>query len=78
MEFDYRTSTVLGKQTLERHKQIIVCTRTQEKRALILQETEPDLPVSVWESLAEVWVDIGLPQARDTECNSPGMCNMLA
>ena len=24
------------------------------------QETEPDLPVSVWESLAEVWVDSGL------------------
>ena len=76
--FDYRTSTGLGKQTLGRHKQNIVCTRTQEKRALIPQETEPDLPVSIWESLAEVWVHIGLPQARDTECNSPGICSMLA
>ena len=25
------------------------------------QETEPDLPVNVQESLAEVWVDSGLP-----------------
>ena len=25
------------------------------------QETEPDLPVCVWESLAEAWVDHGLP-----------------
>ena len=28
------------------------------------QETEPDLPVSVQESLAEVWLDSGLPQSQ--------------
>ena len=28
------------------------------------QETDPDLPVSVQESLAEVWVSIGLMQDR--------------
>ena len=31
---------------------------------LILQETEPDLPVSVQESPVEVWVDSGLPQGQ--------------
>ena len=35
--------------------------RTQEKEALIPHETDPDFPVSVWESLAEVWIDSGLP-----------------
>ena len=29
-----------------------------------LQETEPDLPVSVWESPVEVWVDSGLLQGQ--------------
>ena len=29
-----------------------------------LQETEPDLPVSVWESLAEMWVDSGLSRGQ--------------
>ena len=47
--FDYRTSTGLGKQTLGGHKQNLVCTRTQEKGAMTLQEPEPDLPVSVLE-----------------------------
>ena len=37
-----------------------VCTRTQEKGAVTPQETEPDLPVSVQESLAETWVNSGL------------------
>ena len=50
----------LGKQTLGGHKQNSVHTRSQEKRAESPQETEPDLPVSVQESLAEVWVDSGL------------------
>ena len=36
-----------------------MCTRTQEKGALAPQETDPDLPVSVQESLAEVWVGGG-------------------
>ena len=50
MEFDYRTSIGLGKQTLGGHKQNLVCTRTQEKAAVTPQETEPDLPVSVQKS----------------------------
>ena len=53
MGFDYGTSTGLGKQTLEGHKQNLVCTRTQEEEALTPQETDPDLPVSIQESLAE-------------------------
>ena len=40
----------------------MVGTRTQEKGAVILQETDPDLPLSVQESLAEVWVSGGLLQ----------------
>ena len=31
-------------------------TRTQEKGAVIPQETDPDMPMSVQKSLAEVWV----------------------
>ena len=53
MGLDYRTYTELGKQTLGGHKQNLLCTRTQEKRAVTLQETDPDLPVSIQESLAE-------------------------
>ena len=34
-------------------------TRTQEKGAANTQETDPDLPVSVQESLAEAWVGGG-------------------
>ena len=64
MGFDYRTSTVLGKQALGGHKQNLVCTRTQEKEAVTPQETDPDLPMSVQESLAEVWVGGGLLQSR--------------
>ena len=60
MGFDYRTSTGLEKQTLGGHKQSHVHTKTQEKGAVTLQETEPDLPVSVQESLAEAWVDSSL------------------
>ena len=60
MGFDYRTYTGLGNQTLGGHKQNLVHTRTQEKGAVIPQETEPDLPVSVQESPAEAWVNSGL------------------
>jgi len=42
------------------HNKTFVCTRAQEKGAEIPQETEPDLPVSVPESLVEVWVESGL------------------
>ena len=55
-----RTYTGLRKQTLGGHKQKLVCTRTQEKEAMTPQETEPDLPMSVQESLAEAWVGGGL------------------
>ena len=44
-----------------RAQQNLVCTRTQEKGRVIPQETNSDLPVSVQESLAKVWVDSGLP-----------------
>ena len=59
MGFDYRTATGLGKQTLGGHKQNIVCTRIWEKVAVTPQETDPDFPVSVQESLAKVWVGGG-------------------
>ena len=65
MGFDYRTYTGLGKQTLGGHKQNLVGTRTQEKGAVTPQETETDLPLSVQESLVEVWVNGGLVQGRD-------------
>ena len=55
---DYRTSTGLGKQRL---LEKLVPTGTQEKGAVTPQDTEPDLPVSVLESPAEVWVDSDLP-----------------
>ena len=61
MGFDYRTCTGLGKQTLGGHKQKLLHTGTQEKGAVTQQETGPDSPVSVKESLAEAWVNSGLP-----------------
>ena len=39
-----------------------LCTRTQEKGAGTLQETGPDLPVSVQESPVKTWVSDGLLQ----------------
>ena len=57
-----RTYTGLGKQTLGECKQNLVCTRTQKKGAVTQQETDPDLPVSVKESLAEAWLGSGLLQ----------------
>ena len=39
-------------------------TRTQEKGAVTPQETDPDLPMSVQESLAEAWVGGGLLQGQ--------------
>ena len=62
MGFDYRTSVVLGKWTLGWHKRTLVHTRIQEKGAVTPQETEPDLPVGVQESLEEAQVNSGLPQ----------------
>ena len=59
-----RTYTELGKQTLGGYKQNLVHTRTQEKGAVTLQETDPNLPVSVQECPAEVWVGSGLLQGQ--------------
>ena len=59
-----RTYTGLGKHTLGGHKQNLMCTRTQEKGAVTPQEADPDLPMSVQESLAEAWVSCGLLQDR--------------
>ena len=73
MGLDYRTSTGLGEQTLGGHEQNTVCPRTLERRAATSQETEPDLPVSVQESLAEGWVHSGLHGVRGTEYNSFGI-----
>ena len=64
MGFDYRISAGLGKQILGGHKQNLVCTRTQEKGARSPQEAEPDLPVRVPVSLAEAWVNSGLPHGQ--------------
>ena len=49
----------LRKQTLGEHKQNHVHTRTQEKRAVTPRETDPELPVTVQESLVEAWVSMG-------------------
>ena len=51
-----------GKWTLGGHKQNLVHTRTQEKGAVTPQKIDTDLPVSVQESLVEVWVGGGLLQ----------------
>ena len=56
--------TQLGKQTLGGHNQNRVLIRIQEKAAVIPQETDPDLPMSDRESLAEAWVSGGLLQAQ--------------
>ena len=47
-----------------------VCTRTQEKGAVTPQGTDPDLPVSVHESLVETWVSSGLLQVWGHEGSS--------
>ena len=60
MGYDYRISVGLGKQALGGHKQNLVHTRTQKKGAVTALETEPDLPVSVQESLVWVWVNSDL------------------
>ena len=47
---------------LEGTNQNLVHTRAQEKGAVTPQETDPDLPVNVQESLAEEWVGSDLLQ----------------
>ena len=62
---DYRASLVLGEtETLGRHKQNLMCTRTQGKEPVTPQEMEPELPVSIWGSPAEMWVVSSLPWAQ--------------
>ena len=61
MGFDYRTFPGLWKQILGGHKQNLLHTRSEEKEAVSPQQTKPDLPVTVREASAEVWVDRGLP-----------------
>ena len=65
MGFDYRTYTGLGKQTLGGHKQNLVSTKTQEKGAMTPHKTDPDLPMSAQESLAEAWIGGGLLQGQE-------------
>ena len=57
--------------TLGRHKQNFVHARTQEKGAATPQDTEANLPVSVWGSPAEVWVLSGLPWGRQQSWEVP-------
>ena len=59
-----------GEKTLGGHKQNLVHTRMQEKGEVTPQETDPDLPVSVQESLVEAWVSGGCCRAAGTECSS--------
>ena len=46
---------------------------TQEKGAVIPQETDPDLPGSVQGSLVEAWVGGGQLQVGGIECSSASM-----
>ena len=41
------------------------------------QETEPDLQVNVQKSLADVWVNNGLPWGRGIDYTSPGSHDVL-
>ena len=54
----------MERQTLGGHKQKLVPTRTQEKGSVTPKETDPDLPMSVQESLAEAWISGGLLQGQ--------------
>ena len=45
----------------------------QETGTVTPQDTDPDLPVNVQESLAEVWVSSSLLQGWGTECSSACM-----
>ena len=51
----------------QRAQTYLVCTRTQKTGAVTLKETDPDLPVSVQDSLVAEGVSGGLLQGWDTE-----------
>ena len=59
-----RTYAGLGNSALLEGTNRTLCTRTQEKGEVTPQNTDPDLPVRVQESLVDMWVDNGLLQAQ--------------
>ena len=64
----------LGKQTLRGHKQNLMCTRTQKKGATAPHKADPDLPVSIQESLAVAWVRGGVgPRWPVAGCRALGV-----
>ena len=62
-----------GKQTLGGHKQNLVCTRTQKNGAVIPQETDPDLPMSVQSLQQRCGSVVACCRVRGTECSSACM-----
>ena len=64
VRFDDGTSTGLENQTLWGHKQYLMYTRIQEKRAVSPQETKLDLSVSVQEPPGEARISSGLSWCR--------------
>ena len=77
MGFGYRITTVQGKQTLEKLKQNLVHTRTQEKGTVTPKESEPDSPESDQESLADMGLTVTCHRVKGTEYHSPGSPGML-
>ena len=66
MGFDYRASRGLGATDsgLGGHKQNSVCTKTQRRGAVTLQETESKPSASVGGPPVEAWVGRGSPQGQ--------------
>ena len=62
--WSFSFSISLSNEHARRAQTNLVCTRSQEKAAVIPQETDPDLPMSVQESPVEAWVSSGLLQGR--------------
>ena len=61
-----------GNRPLEGTNKTLYTPGSKLKGGVTPQETEPDMLVSVQESLAEVWFDNGLPWVSGTEYNSYG------
>ena len=70
MEFDYRTYTGLGKQTLGGDKQNLVCTKTKEKGAVTPQETDLDLSLTARSPRQRRGLVVASCTVRDTEYSS--------
>ena len=62
--FDYRTLYRTGETDSWRSQTKPYVHLTQEEGAVAPQETDPDLPMSVQESLVEVWVGSSLLQGQ--------------